>query len=310
MEINTLGSVLKYYRIKYNLGQDKICSGICSMATLSKVEHGSRIIDSLHAECLLGRIGKEVLQFEIISNEEDYYLWKLREEILKFEKEKNYLKAQEVLQDYENAMPQNDAIHTQFCLYHKAKVKLAAQKPDEEIIRLLYESLKYTKPEMDVEDEKDLLYNPTEIELMLLLIRYEYPGWMNRNKENELLKMLNHVRKVYTGRQFEETAVQIMLELIYLELQLEDYVRAIQYVDEAVDIISQGRGIEYLAELHFIKARAMEAIYHGRGDWVQYEKQCKNECLMAYYVFDIMGKEEIKEVQKFCEDKLKWQITE
>ena len=83
MEINTLGAVLKYYREKYEIVQDDLCDGICIPAELSKTESGEKVIDSLVAERLLGRIGKTVLQFELLLNDEDYGLWKLREEIKK-----------------------------------------------------------------------------------------------------------------------------------------------------------------------------------------------------------------------------------
>ena len=58
-----------------------MCSGICSQSTLSRVEQGSRELDSLTSEMLLGRIGREVTRFELILNAEDYYLNQLRIEI-------------------------------------------------------------------------------------------------------------------------------------------------------------------------------------------------------------------------------------
>lgn len=45
------------------------------------VEQGSRELDSLTSEMLLGRIGREVTRFELILNAEDYYLNQLRIEI-------------------------------------------------------------------------------------------------------------------------------------------------------------------------------------------------------------------------------------
>lgn len=310
MNINTLGHLLKYYRAKYDLQQETLCSGICSVATLSKVEQGSRIIDSLSAECLLGRIGKEVLQFEIILNEEDYMTWNLREEIRKCEKENNYEKLKELLCCYEKIMPQNEQVHRQFLLFYKAKMKIAEHADTEEIVGLCYDALKCTKPEMDTEEEKKPIYNPTEIELVVYLLRYGYPGWAKRDKEEELLKLLNCIKKVYTGRQREETIILILMNLIEVEYELKDYIRVIKYIDEAIEVISQGRGIEHIAELHFMKAKTLEYLYHRKEDWHIYEKQCRRECLMAYYVFDVLGqKKEIEELQKFCEEELKWQIT-
>lgn len=51
---------------------------------LSRLEQGSREVDSLLGQTLLGRIGKEVTLFETILSEQDYELWKMREQIEKF----------------------------------------------------------------------------------------------------------------------------------------------------------------------------------------------------------------------------------
>ena len=43
---------------KYGFSMEALASGICSTTTLSRVEAGSREIDSLMAEALLGRVEK------------------------------------------------------------------------------------------------------------------------------------------------------------------------------------------------------------------------------------------------------------
>lgn len=83
MEQRTLEIEITYYRKKYELKQEDICSGICSVAKLSRLEQGYREIDSLIGESLLGRIGKEITLFELFLNEEDYDLWKKRDVIQK-----------------------------------------------------------------------------------------------------------------------------------------------------------------------------------------------------------------------------------
>ena len=81
MDFQTLGVLLYRTREKKHLSLLDVCSGICSQSTLSRVEQGSRELDSLTSEMLLGRIGREVTRFELILNAEDYYLNQLRIEI-------------------------------------------------------------------------------------------------------------------------------------------------------------------------------------------------------------------------------------
>lgn len=84
----------------------------------------------------------------------------------------------------------------------------------------------------------------------------------------------------------------------------------IKYADEAIAFLSQGRSLEHIAELHFMKAQMIEKLYKQTIRWETEKYICQRECLMAYYVFDIMGQEDkTKELEKYCEEKLEWQIT-
>lgn len=308
MRINTLGEFLKYYRHKYEFGQEKICSGICSLATLSRVEKGDRIIDSLMAESLLGRIGKQVLEFELLLNDLDYKLWCLRQEIENEMRREHFEKVKELLSIYKEQMLE-ESVHQQFIFYYEAKIKIVENAPVDEICELLYYTLKLTKTEIDSNNEENILWNPLEIELVLLLVHYRYQEWKNKDNENMLLKLLTFVEKVYSGSQKEDTGVRILMELVELEWQLKDDRRVIKYADDAVDFIATGRGIDFLADFHFYKAKAIEHLYHHTDKWCEEEKKCKEECLMAYYVFDILKQvTEQQKLQKFCEDKLTWQI--
>ena len=80
MDFQTLGVLLYRTREKKHLSLLDVCSGICSQSTLSRVEQGSRELDSLTSEMLLGRIGREVTRFELILNAEDYYLNHMQEQ--------------------------------------------------------------------------------------------------------------------------------------------------------------------------------------------------------------------------------------
>ena len=86
MDFQTLGVLLYRTREKKHLSLLDVCSGICSQSTLSRVEQGSRELDSLTSEMLLGRIGREVTRFELILN--DYYLNQLRLKLMRILKKK------------------------------------------------------------------------------------------------------------------------------------------------------------------------------------------------------------------------------
>ena len=110
----TVEIVLKYYREKYDLRQEEICDGICSVTTLSRIEQGFRESDSLVVQTLLSRIGKEVTLFETIVNEEDYDLWKTRTEIEKLVERKQFAAAKKKINAYRKMMPEEETNHEQY----------------------------------------------------------------------------------------------------------------------------------------------------------------------------------------------------
>lgn len=306
VEINTLGSVLKYYREKYKFTQEDLCYGICTPTKLSQIENGKKVVDSLLAEALLGRIGKTVLQFELLLNEKDYFLWGLREKIQKTEKLELYNKTQVLLEEYRVKMP-NESVHIQFYLYHIARCKMFDNAPKEEICQILFNALMMTKKNYKIDDV--FLYNPIEIDIIVLLVHFNYFKYNNENIEIELLKILIYVKKVYSGSLKQEVLIKILLELIEYKKKNYDYTCVIKYIDEAISFLSQGRTLEYVGELHFQKAQMLEKIYKNSKQWKIEKINCTKECLMAYHVFEIMEKEDkSKDVEMFCEEKLQWQI--
>ena len=309
MEQNTLGVVLSYYREKYGFSLEALSGGICSTTTLSRVEASSREIDSLMAEALLGRVGKEVTQFELLLNDEDYAMWQKRESIHAALKEKRYDEVLEGVCQYENMLTGEQSLHRQRCLAWRVQLVEAQGDSREEIIRLASDALAYTISDID-SGMAGQLYNPLEIRLILGLARHNYFSAVEK-VEDRLLRLVRYVETYYSGRMKETLGIEILLTLIELMEQNGEDDKVISYVDQAVALIAKGRGIRHVAKLHYIKARAIERLYCGSANWEKQERCCREECAMAYYVAEIMGEKELmEEITAYCKEKLSWQITE
>lgn len=309
MEQNTLGVVLSYYREKYGFSLEALASGICSTTTLSRVEAGSREIDSLMAEALLGRVGKEVAQFELLLNDEDYAMWQKREGIHAALKEKRYDEVLGGVCQYENMLMKEQSLHWQRCLAWRAQLVEVRGGSREEIIRLASDALAYTISDID-SWMAGQLYNPLEIRLILVLARHNYFSAVEKI-EDRLLRLVRYVETYYSGRMKEALGTEILLTLIELMERNGEDDKVISFVDQAVALIAKGRGIRHVAELHYRKAQAIERFYCGSTSWEEQERCCKKECAMAYYVAEIMGEKDLlEEITAYCKEKLSWQITE
>ena len=133
MKLNTVGIALSYYREKYGLSMTQVCEGICSPATMFRIEEGYREVDSLVSATLLSRIGKQVLEFELLLNEKDYNLFRLRKDIHRNLEEKNLDTAEKLLQSYQSVMPKKQVLHEQYYLWGKAELLQKRGASKEEI---------------------------------------------------------------------------------------------------------------------------------------------------------------------------------
>jgi transcriptional regulator with XRE-family HTH domain len=80
---NNIGSAISYFRDTYHISQSKLCKGLCSVSTLSRIEAGERDIDAFLLEIFLERLGKIPYQFELILTDFDYEAYQSRKEISK-----------------------------------------------------------------------------------------------------------------------------------------------------------------------------------------------------------------------------------
>lgn len=295
MKINTIGVVLSYYREKYHLPLAEICEGICSATTLFRMEQGYREVDSLVSETLLARIGKQVLEFELLLNEEDYQLFLLRTEMSRRIEEDRYGGIEELLERYRTLMPQKQPVHKQFCSYVEVMCMQKRNAPEDGIATLLKEAIELTKPKYGRNGKKFELYSEVELKLVFLLAKYEKDeAW----KEKELLKMLNFIEKYDSKKVRERIKIHISMELIQVQKIRQDNEKFMEYLDMAIRQIAESRKLTGLAELHFEKAKAMERLFTVKKwekpeEKTEYIRQYREEIKMAYYTAMITEEKEL-----------------
>ncbi len=309
MKINTLGVVLSYYREKYGFSQEEICNGICSVPTLSRAEQGVRAIDSLMGESLLGRIGKGITRFELILNDEDYDKWKHRDTIQRLVKKKDYEAAKKCINAYREQLTEEQHLHHQFCRYYEVKIAEARSEDVKIVSDMALEALILTKPDFRYNITKKQAYTPIEIELLVSIIHANCTKVVE-DPEMELNFLFHYVKRYYSGRVMERLGTRILIELIEVRQKNGDHMKVIEYVDKAISFISEGRGIQQIAMLHFTKAKAIQLLYSDTVKWEIWEAECKRECMMAYCTYFVQNDEVgLSNIEKYCEEVLRWQIT-
>lgn len=302
MKLNTIGIVLSYYREKYGLSMAQVCEGICSPATMFRIEEGFREVDSLVSGTLLSRIGKQVLEFELLLNEEDYNLFRLRKEIDRSIAERNMDAADKLLQKYQSVMPKKQVIHEQYYLWGKAELLQKRGASKEEIKAVLNEAILLTKPFFGKRKNTSDLYSEMEIKLFLGLIQFsEDISW----KEAELKRMLLFTRKYDSKKIKEQAEMSILKELASIQEEKGDAQKELEYIEQALTLVKEGRTMRGLAELHFKKAGLLKELMQRNKDMQQkYQKQCQVELTMAYYTALVMDNVELVQKIKTTGDRV------
>ena len=302
MKLNTIGIVLSYYREKYGLSMAQVCEGICSPATMFRIEEGFREVDSLVSGTLLSRIGKQVLEFELLLNEEDYNLFRLRKEIDRSIAERNMDAADKLLQKYQSVMPKKQVIHEQYYLWGKAELLQKRGASKEEIKAVLNEAILLTKPFFGKRKNTSDLYSEMEIKLFLGLIQFsEDISW----KEAELKRMLLFTRKYDSKKIKEQAEMSILKELASIQEEKGDAQKELEYIEQALTLVKESRTMRGLAELHFKKAGLLKELMQRNKDMQQkYQKQCQVELTMAYYTALVMDNVELVKKIKTTGDRV------
>ena len=302
MKLNTIGIVLSYYREKYGLSMAQVCEGICSPATMFRIEEGFREVDSLVSGTLLSRIGKQVLEFELLLNEEDYNLFRLRKEIDRSIAERNMDAADKLLQKYQSVMPKKQVLHEQYYLWGKAELLQKRGASKEEIKAVLNEAILLTKPFFGKRKNTSDLYSEMEIKLFLGLIQFsEDISW----KEAELKRMLLFTRKYDSKKIKEQAEMSILKELASIQEEKGDAQKELEYIEQALTLVKESRTMRGLAELHFKKAGLLKELMQRNKDMQQkYQKQCQVELTMAYYTALVMDNVELVQKIKTTGDRV------
>ena len=120
------------------------------------------------------------------------------------------------------------------------------------------------------------LYSPVEIELIRMHITY------NDRKcecnEVELFLIMDFVTEFYSLKQQEKIGIPLLVDCVKYEIALEKYNRALASIERALDIISVGRSMQYVGELHFLKAQVLSCVQNSIDKNREWQDECKREC--------------------------------
>lgn len=227
MEIKEIGRMIYTLRTSKAILQEELCRGICSAATLSRLETGERRPDILIFNAFFQRLGKSAdhIKTVLTLEEFEYYVKRrnveisiLKEDFEQAEKELNML--EEELTEKGLPLQRQDIYRLHALLHiHKGSDMSEAEK-------YIHKALLETIPDFDIlkKDSQDFVANLrfSELEIQLLLLYVYIKGHFEEDETPLLESIIYYIRLRITDEKFQnkELALALYLQSIFYRKKL------------------------------------------------------------------------------------------
>lgn len=307
LDRSKIGHAIQYFREKYNISQSTLCKGLCSVATLSRIEAGEREADGYLLEALLARMGKTPNKFELILTESDYESYQIRDEIEKYIEQKNVKAAMKLLQSYKANTSLRGKFHEQFIKRTEARLHELQGGPQEHTLELLTEAISYTVPGFKTNRIKNYYLSYTELEIIIEITQKRYDMGMSKRARVIIFQLLEYMDSHYSLEILHELYPRVAIIACTIFLQEEEYERALDVCNKGIEKNKSSRKLDYRGELSQIKAQTLEAMLKKDTNWKSRQKEFLRWYLQAYYVFQFTGEDtKAGEIRAYLQEEYPW----
>lgn len=269
-----IGEILYNLRTQQKLGQEELCRGLCSAATLSRYELGERVPDRLLLNMLIQRLGKAADKMATILyiEEYQYLLWK-KQVLIAVSREDMAALSRLLEEPQALQIKINETLQQQF--YFQMKAILADRKEGDvaKSIELLKKAVELTMPGFGFDKMQRYLISTVEMQIILNLAEQMIRGGQEKEAVDLLMEIAEYSWLHYNDKEAKvkiyPKAIKLLAPLLIREKR---YVECLYLCQRAIELL-RWQGVLYdLAELmeDYLKCCAEGS----RGEKAaQYEKQ-------------------------------------
>lgn len=244
-----IGKIILEEREQAGILQNELCKGVCSAATLSRLEWAEQNIGQWGIDVFLQRLGKSQDKFWTIVHIGDYELMERRRKLWNYILQKDYVKAEKEIEKYQ-AYAAKDKIHEQFWRKCQGLIK-GKRDGDWSVALQIYEdAIKDTLPDFSIKKIKKTLMGRDEMQIVLLMVEaYNCIG-----EEETARQMVKELLENIQGKHWDEEekakiypkAVKVYNEFLKKEGQYE---QVISLAKNATEMLIENGIIFLLKEL-------------------------------------------------------------
>lgn len=144
-----IGDFIKETRIRKGYTQEQLCRGVCTSASLSRIENGAQTPGVTILNCLLQRLGVENRIFDVFESKKEMQICSMLDELVRNIMHHEYGKLEENSRKLEELIGEGEAPEHQYLVFAKSILKKVQGAPDEEVMEQLMRAIHMTLPEFD-----------------------------------------------------------------------------------------------------------------------------------------------------------------
>ena len=302
----TVGDIVRRMREEAKIGLEQLSRGLCSVATLSRIEAGEREMELLLAWRIFQRLGYKIDKYELYATEEGLQQWEQRSQMeeLAFREDTERLAC--AIQTYRQQWGkrvEEKPLQRQFLAYMQGLLDM--QKGDfQEAKELLEAAAEEIVPSLE-ETVGNAALGEMELEILHALSDiYEHMGEVEKSEKLREMLLEN------IGR--EKKRVKIYLKL-YTELfckharnmmETKGSARTLNAAETCLKILQEEKKTCCLPELLHIQAKCLEDLFQKKGETKEVMLKSWQK---AYYIYRLYEKqEEAEKIRKYLEEIYQW----
>ena len=302
----TVGDIVRRMREEAKIGLEQLSRGLCSVATLSRIEAGEREMELLLAWRIFQRLGYKIDKYELYATEEELQQWEQRSQMEELACREDTERLACAIQTYRQQWGEKveeNPLQRQFLAYMQGL--LGMQEGDfQEAKELLEAAAEEIVPSLE-EIVGNAALGEMELEILNALSDiYEHMGEVEKSEKLREMLLEN------IGR--EKKRVKIYLKL-YTELfckharnmmETKGSARTLNAAETCLQILQEEKKTCCLPELLHIQAKCLEDLFQKK--WETKEVMLKS-WQKAYYIYRLYEKqEEAEKIRKYLEEIYQW----
>ena len=267
MENYPIGIVLKEYRTRLNISQEELCSDLCAVSTLSRIESGMQVPGRKLLEALFSRMGmNRSVPLTKVDFQRENLEYRINDMIAtgKFE-------IFDLLEEYKNCGESLTSLEEQFYLFYKTIAEDHLNHNSNKALRNYVAALKLTVKDYDLDKlpkERFL----TKLELMILhsIARIKY----FLNQKDKAIELMEFLRTYFENGIISEEEKAKNYPVILHNLEnwygmADEDEKVIELCNIGIDVcIHYGSCLHYVACVYFLALIiSITSIETCKQDW-------------------------------------------